>query len=232
MRLEEFLPDILRRWWIILLATATAGAVGFIVASNEPDEYSVSVRLVAVAEPVDYWLDLYAKNRLATYEPLINNYTFVQEALLDAGLDIDPGAAQQALRVSHASNQNTLTITVVDGNPQRAADIANAIQYAFIRLNDEQNESLIDRFERDPEIATPRVVLSSIESAGPPADPLPKNVTPTTVAAALLGAIAGGIVVVYLVYRDDVLRSAEDIDRHLSSPVLAVVPEDLSAVER
>ena len=129
MRLEELLPDIIRRWWIFLLAAIVAGGRSdTLVANAETEEYSVSVRLVAVAEPADYWLDLYAKNRLATYEPLINNYVFVQEALAEAGLQVDPGHAQRAMEVTHTTNRNTLSITVVDSDPQRAADIANAIQ--------------------------------------------------------------------------------------------------------
>jgi capsular polysaccharide biosynthesis protein len=232
MRLEEILPDVLRRWWLVLLAALVAGAAGYVVVNSEPDEYSVSVRLVAVAEPADYWLDLYAKNRLATYEPLINNYAFVQGALAEAELTLDPVEAQRVLEVAHTSNQNTLTITVVDTDAERAANIANAIQFAFIRLNDEQNASLIERVERDPETFTPRIVLTAIETAGPPTDPVGTSAVTTAIAAALLGALAGGVVVVFLIYRDDALRSAEDIDRHLARPVLAIVSEDLSTAER
>lgn len=225
MRLEELLPDLLRRWWIILLAAGVAGAVGYLAISSEPDEYSVSVRLVAVAEPADYWLDLYAKSRLASFEPLITNYAFVQQALADGGLDVDPAHAQRVMGVAHTANQNTLTITVVDAEPERAANIANALQFAFIRLNEEQNAALVERVERDEETFAPRVVLSSLETAGPPSDPVGRSTTTTSAAAALLGALAGGVVAVLLIYRDDALRKVEDIERHIGRPVLAVVPE-------
>ena len=232
MRFEELLPDILRRWWIFLLAGLVAGVVGYAVAIAETEEYSVSVRLVAVAEPADYWLDLYAKNRLGAYEPLINNYIFVQAALADAGLEIDPVHAQRALAVSHESNRNTLSITVVDTDPQRAADIANAIQDAFVRLNDEQNASLIERVERDPETFAPRVVLTELERAGPPSDPIASGAATTAVAAALLGTVAGGLIVILLIYRDDSLRSTEDLERHLGQPLLVVVPNAGELLER
>ncbi len=229
MRLEEFLPDVLRRWWIILLAAVCAGTVGFILASGNPTEYSVSVRLVATAEPADYWLDLYAKNRLATYEPLINNYTFVQDAMAQADLDVDPAVAQRELSVAHTTNQNTLTITVVDTDAQRAADIANAVQFAFIQLNEAQNESLISRVQRDPETFTPRIMLSTVETAGAPTDPIGTGARTTSIAAALLGAIAGAMIIVLLLYKEDVLRSLDDLERHIARPILAVVPDSPSS---
>lgn len=232
MRLEELLPDLLRRWWIILIAATIAGVVGYLLVSDEPDEYSVSVRMLAEAEPVDYWLDLHAKNRLATYEPLINNYAFVQDALAEADLSIDPSQAQQSLSVSHDPTRNTLTITVANSDPARAADIANAVQSAFIRLNDEQNEALVARVEQESETFASRVVLTAIETAAPPSDPVVAGRRSTVVAAAMLGAIAGGLLVVFLVYRDDVLRSSEDVERHIARPLLAVVPNSHTNSER
>lgn len=232
MRLEEVLPDILRRWWIVLIAAVVAAAVGFVLAGDETDEYSVSVRLAASAEPNDYWLDLYAKNRLATYEPQINNYNFVQSALVEADLDVDPAYAQQVLQLSHTTNQNVLTITVVDTEPVRAANIANAVQAALLRYNEEQNASLVARVERDPDTFTPRIVMTAIETASPPTEPVAGDARTTTVAAGLLGAIAGCLVIVALIYRDDSLKSTEDIDRHVSRPVLAIVPDDVATAER
>lgn len=232
MRLEELLPDLLRRWWIILIAATVAGVVGYMIVSDEPDEYSVSVRMFAEAEPVDYWLDLHAKNRLATYEPLINNYAFVQDALAQADLSIDPFHAQQSLSVSHDPTRNTLTITVVNSEPTRAADIANAVQSAFIRLNEEQNEALAARVEQETDSFASRVVLTAIETAAPPSDPVAAGTRSTVVAAAMLGAIAGGLIVVFMVYRDDALRSSGDVERYLARPLLAVVPNGPTNLER
>ncbi len=232
MRLEELLPDVLRRWWVVLIAAVVAASIGYALTSDHTGEYSVSVRIAANAEPADYWLDLYAKNRLATYEPMINNYNFVQGALAAADLDVDPSHAQQVLQVSHITNQNILTITVVDTQPERAANIANAVQAAFIELNEEQNADLVARVERDPDTFTPRVVMTMLETAGPPDDPVAGDRRTTSIAAGLLGAIAGGLVVVLLIYRDDALRSLEDIDRHVARPVLAVIRDDAVVAER
>jgi hypothetical protein len=43
-------------------------------------------------------------------------------------------------------------------------------------------------------------------------------------AAGLLGAIVAGLVVLGMLYFDDSIRSADDVQRYLELPVLAVVP--------
>jgi capsular polysaccharide biosynthesis protein len=230
MRPEELVPDVARRWWIIVLATLAAAITGYVLAAGQPDEYSVSVRLAASAEPADYWLDLYAKSRLAAYAPLIDNHAFVQNALDAANLSIDPGEARSKLRLSHAANFNTLTITVNDSDGQRASDIANAVQAAFIAWNEEQNVSLVARVESEEDPFPARVVIVSLGEAGAPATPNGAAVRSTTIAAALLGAVAGCVIIFFLMYRDDTLKTERDVQRYLERPLLAVLPADEPAL--
>ena len=90
MRPEEIAVTVLRRWWIVAIAALVAGLVGFLGTSSQETTYTSSARIMAIAEPPDYWLDLYAKNRLASYKDLIANWTFVSEALAERGLQHRP----------------------------------------------------------------------------------------------------------------------------------------------
>ncbi|HYI13780.1 MAG TPA: Wzz/FepE/Etk N-terminal domain-containing protein, partial [Thermomicrobiales bacterium] len=63
MRPEEIALALLRRWWIVALAALAAALVAYVATSSQPKTYTVSTRVMAVAEPPDYWMDLYAKNR-------------------------------------------------------------------------------------------------------------------------------------------------------------------------
>ncbi len=224
MRPEELLPQVLRRWWIFVIAVLATTLTGYIVVTNQPDEYTVSIRVVANAEPADYWLDLYAKNRLATFVPLISNYEFIASALGDASLDIDPSLAQRKLQVGQVSSANTLTLTVVDTDPQRAADIANAVQSAVLTRNEEYNADLIARVQLDPEVYPSRVNLIAVETAGPPDTASGPAVRSTTLAAAILGLVLGSVIVFFLIYRDQSLKTPTEIDRYLERPVIALVP--------
>jgi capsular polysaccharide biosynthesis protein len=180
--------------------------------------------VAAVAEPADYWNDLYAKNRLAAYGPLINNQAFMERALTEANVAVAPGEARGKLSISHASNTNTLTITVTDSDAERAAAIANAVQAGFISWNDEQNASLVARAESEEDPFPARVVIVPLDGAGVPAAPNASATRSTVLAAGLLGAIAGCVIIFLLMYRDDTLKSERDVERYLARPLLAVIP--------
>jgi uncharacterized protein involved in exopolysaccharide biosynthesis len=127
MRPEEIATELLRRWWIIAIAAAVAALVAYAATSSQEKTYTASARVMAIAEPPDYWLDLYAKNRLASYKDLIGNWEFVRQALADAGSDIDPNHATSVLALGHNPDSNVLQIVVTDTDPSRAAAIVNAL---------------------------------------------------------------------------------------------------------
>lgn len=225
MRPEEILGEVLRRWWVIVIAAVVAAGIAYVGTASQPKEYTVSVRIMAIAEPPDYWMDLYAKNRLASYKDLINNWNFVHEALVAAGQeDIDPSLAQSKLQMAHNPDANTIRIIVNDTDPERAAEIVNALSAAFIQRNEEQNEALVARVTEVEDMIPGRVNMLALEQANPPTVPSGPRVKVNTVAAGLLGAAAGIVVAFALVYRDDTLKSQRDVERYLERPILATLP--------
>jgi capsular polysaccharide biosynthesis protein len=225
MRPEQLLGEVLRRWWILLLATLVAATVAYIGTANQDKTYTVSVRVMAIASPPDYWLDLYAKNRLASYKDLINNWNFVSRALTDAGLDIDPGLAQSKLSLGHNPDTNVIQIIATDTEPSRAADIVNALAAGFVRQNDLDNERFIAEVEEIEDVYPGRVNMVQLETANPPTTASGPRVRVNTLAGAVLGFAAGLLIVFGLIYLDDTLRSREEVVRYLQRPLLAVTPE-------
>lgn len=225
MRPEEILLEVVRRWWVIVIVAVVAAGVAYVGTARQDKTYTVSVRLMAIAEPPDYWMDLYAKNRLASYKDLINNWEFVNGALQAAELDIDPGLAQSKLQLGHNPDSNIVQIVVVDTEPQRAADIANALAAGFAARNEELNEQLIEQVIDLEERVPGRVNLLQLETANPPSEASGPRVRVNTLAAGILGAVVGLAIVLFLLYRDDTLKSPADLERYLGAPLLATVPE-------
>src|SRR5688500_3449313 len=145
MRPEEIALALLRRWWIVALSAIVAALVAYVATSNQPKTYTVSTRVMAVAEPPDYWMDLYAKNRLASYKDLINNWEFVRWSLEQAASDIDPGLAQSKLALGHSPDSNSVQIVAEDTDAARAATIVNALADGFVLRNAEENQELLER---------------------------------------------------------------------------------------
>lgn len=224
MRPEEIALAILRRWWLILIAAVAAAGVAYILTASQEKEYVVSTRVMAIAEPPEYWMDLYAKNRLASYRDLINNWDFVANALQNAGSDLDPGLAQSKLGLGHNPDANIVQIVVTDTDPERAALIANALADWFVVWNEQENE---ERLAEQTSLQNPfpgRVNMQKLETPSAPSTPSGPRVKVNTLAGGILGAVAGVVLAFGLVWYDDTLKNRRDLDRYLELPVLETIP--------
>jgi len=226
MRPEEIAVAILRRSWIIVLAAVVAALVAFVGTGGETKTYTVNARLMAIADPPDYWVDLYAKNRLASYRDIISSWAFISAAMENADSDISPDVAASGLSVSHNPDANVVQITVNDTDPQRAADIANALADEFVRRSVEMNDALLARPRVENQTRPETVTIVKLDTPSAPSTPNASRRGVSTAAGGLAGALAGACIVFLLVYRDDTLKNRTDLERHLGLPLLATVRED------
>ncbi|CAN5374706.1 Wzz/FepE/Etk N-terminal domain-containing protein [soil metagenome] len=224
MRPEEIALALLRRWWIVALAALAAATIAYIGTSSQPSTYVVSTRIMAIAEPPDYWMDLYAKNRLSSYRDLINNWEFITGSLQEAGSDIDPGVAQSKLALGHNPDSNIVQIVVTDTEPQRAATIANALADGFVRRNEAENERQIAQRTTLDNQFPGRVTMEKLETPAAPMVPSGPRVRVNTLAGGVLGAVAGLMVAFGTIYLDDTLKTRRDLERYLEWPVLGTIP--------
>jgi capsular polysaccharide biosynthesis protein len=225
VRPEEYALIVLRRWWLVALAALVAAGVAFTYSNAQPRTYQVSTRLMAIAEPPDYWLDLYAKNRLGSYKGMINNGDFVADALARAGLQVDLGQAMSTLSVDSNNDGNLVQITVTDTDPERAAAVANALADAFVVRSEAENQRIAEAYPSGPEgDKRGTVEVVKLETASPPQNPIGPRVKLNTAAAALLGLAFGVLLTFGAAYLDDTLRTVDDIDRYLALPTIVEVP--------
>jgi len=224
VRPEEYLAIVLRRWWVVLLAGLVAAAVAFFYSSTMPPTYQVSVRLMAVAQPPDYWLDLYAKNRLASFQDLIRNGDFVASALARAGLSADPGQVLGSLQLGRNQDSNVIQLVVTDTDPARAARVANALADAFVAQTMAENQRILEQF-RDPfgQRIQGTVTVLKLDTASPPSVPVGPRTRLNTIGGLVLGLAFGILVTFGIEYFEDVLRTARETTRALGLPVLSEI---------
>lgn len=225
MRPEEYALIVLRRWWLVALAALAAATVAYVYTASQPRTYQVSARLMAIAQPPDYWLDLYAKNRLGSYKSLIDNWDFVAGALRDANLNVDPGQAIGSLALAHNPDNNVVQIVVTDTDPSRAAAVANALADAFVARSVRENEQILTNYPAGSDGQQRGTVeIVKLESPSPPTTPIGPRVKLNTAAAALLGLAFGVLLTFAAEYLDDTVRTEEDVDRYLALPTIGGIP--------
>ena len=251
MRPEEYVRIVLRRWWLLPLIALTAAAVAYVVTDRQSRVYHSSTELIAIGQPPDYWMDLYAKNRLASYKKLVAEPRVLRRAVELGRLDqvgLDAGAVGAKLALAHNPDTNTVQIAASDGDPARAARIANAMAAAFVEQNAADNEALLRQLrdrgpcelpelrpicERDPQLAQQLrggtdsvkwVELRQLGQAGPAAQASAPRPKLNAAAAAILGAALALVLAFLLEYLDDTLKTPDDVRRYLELPVVAGVP--------
>lgn len=216
---------VLRRWWLVVLAALAAAAVGYGVTATQPRTYQAGTNLMAIAQPPDYWLDLYAKNRLASYTDLINNWDFVAAALQQAHLNVTPGEVMGGLSVGHNPDSNTVQIALTDTDPARAASVVNALADAFVARSVNDNRQIAADFPANSSGQRQGTVqILKLGTASAPTTPIGPRVKLNTVAAALLGGVFGVLLAFGAEYLDDTLRTEQDIDRYLALPTVIAIP--------
>lgn len=224
MRPEEIALALLRRWWVVAIAALMAVGIAYVLTASQEKTYVVSTRVMAIAEPPDYWMDLYAKNRLASYRDLINNWDFVSEALTQSGSDIDPGLAQSKLTLGHNPDSNIVQIVVTDTEPERAATIANALADGFVTWNEAENERVVSQQTTLQNQYPGRVTMEKLETPSAPTVPSGPRVKVNTLAGGVLGTVVGLMLAFGMVYFDDTLKTRRDLERYLGWPVIGTVP--------
>lgn len=236
MRPEEYLRIALRRWWLLPLLALTTAAVAFWYTDRQPRVYNSSTTLSVSGEPVGYFLDLTAKNRLAPLKPIITSGEIadraVQRGNLDEQFGLDAGAVLGRLAIAHNPDTNTIQLAASDSDPRRAAAIVNAVAGAFIAYVDEDNERIVREFPRRNEQgqtvpgAIERIRVTQLGKAGPAALPSAPRPKLNAAAGLILGAALALVLAFALEYFDDTLHTPAEVRRHLDLPTLAGIPAD------
>ncbi len=135
---------------------------------------------------------------------------------VDRSLHTDLGAETilEHARAEPVLDSDQIRIDVEDSDAQRAAQLSLAIADVYTQQHNAQEQG---------KLREERVILSTLDRGNQAVLMWPQTriVVP---AAALLGALVAGLVVLGLVYLDDTIRTPSDVQRYLELPLLGVVP--------
>lgn len=155
--------------------------------------------------------DLLLNQKLvSTYSEIIKSRTIVNEVINKLNLKIDVDNLTKRISVSSKKDTELLEITVSYTDAKLAADIANSLAEVFKTKVKEvyniDNVSVIDVAEVNDE-------------------PYNISMAKTSIMFSVLGIIIVCAVLFLRMYFNNTINSAEDVERLLDIPVLAIVPK-------
>jgi len=211
MTLKDYLDVAKRWWWLVLLGCVLAGGSAYVLTSRMTPIYSaralVLVNQVQSPSVTTYQDILSSQSLTKTYARLATSDINLQravEALGDQSLDLD--ALRGTVSANDVMDTQLIYITAEDADPERAANIANAVAGVF------------PEYIRDAQIAGAdgQAVKNTVfvaEEASVPVGPVRPNKTLNTALGLFLGLVVMLAAVALIEYLDDDVDSAEDVER-------------------
>ncbi len=216
MQLKDYARVLLKRGWIIILLAVLAAGSAYVFSKLQTPVYRSTVTLSArPARPSDYGQSLAIKNLLRNYVQQMQSPALTQQVIDKQQLDMTPEKFVSLLNFN--ADESTLTISIEARHPIAAvaAGMAQTLSDVFISTHNQENLQ-IDQQDR--------ILVKPLRNATSPVIFSPKT-SINTLAGAILGALIGVVIIFALEWvESDIVRTAEDIERHIGVTVLGAIP--------
>ena len=146
---------------------------------------------------------------VSTYSVLVRSKDVLGQVISNLGIDISWEQLRNNVTVSSVEDTEVIEISVTNGNPQYAADIANEIAKVFS-----------DKVAEIYNINNVHIV----DEAETPTGPSNVNHTKDVIIFAFIGVVVAVIYVLIANMLDTTIKTADDIERLYKLPVLASIP--------
>lgn len=195
----------------VFVACAAMGFLGTKLLMEK--EYTASTRVYVLnrsSETAVVYSDYQISSKMLNdYKVLITGMNVTQEVVHQLGLECDHEDLARQISVTSPEDTQFVQINVTDTDPQRAADIANAVrEVASVQITELMDVEAVNL----------------IYAAGVPKEPSGPNTMINTVLSAGAGVILTLAVLVLVYVLDDTIRSEEDVERYLGLSVMGVIP--------
>jgi succinoglycan biosynthesis transport protein ExoP len=203
-------------------------ALGLLVAALltwlTPKSYESTTRLWVTtagnpANPSDpYNSDQFAQSRIVSYVQVLTSLEFAQTVISDADLPITPAEFADEVSVTPLPDTVVLEVTVDDPTPQRAQQIAVAVDRSFT--------AYVTALETPDGAAASNVKVATIQDATFEPDAVSPNAARNLALGAALGLVLGFAIALLRVRTDRSVRSDAHVRTATGVAPIGWVPED------
>jgi capsular polysaccharide biosynthesis protein len=209
VEISGYLVTLRRWWWTLLVATWVTAVAGFLVASSLTRIYEAEARLLVGPFNTDLNTQRASGQLALTYGELVTSRPMLESVIEELGIDVDVEALRETVASIPNDVTRILTIRVQDPDPERAAEIANALAAATDELA--SGTSSVQRPEGE---------IHVVNLASPPTTPVAPQVSLIVMMSAAAGLVAAVAAVLILDLLETRVRSNEDLSRVSMLPVL------------
>jgi capsular polysaccharide biosynthesis protein len=214
LELSDYLRILRRRGWIIVVMVVITAASAYIFSKLQTPVYRASVNVSINPARADLGLTQSAKWLLRNYVAIVHSETWARDVINRLDIDLTPGQLKSNVTVASDESRFTIQIDVKDFDAGQAVRVADAWAQKLVDWRNEQNalqrkEDQVHAYQIDPAtwgIFTPKTKIN-------------------TLAGAIFGLLLAGVIIFFLEWVESgVIRSTNDVERHLGLTILGAVP--------
>lgn len=229
MDLREYVR-ILRRSWILIIATTLAGLlVGGTASVLTKPTYSAQTQLFVSLQNSGTVQELqqgntFSQARVQSYVKTVASPAVLQPAIDALGLNESPASLASRVEASTEVSTVLITISVSDASPVQAAAMAEAIANSLIKV--------VDSLEKPKTGGSSPVSLSVITPAVAPSAPSGPNTRLNLILGLLFGLVLGFGVAALRAALDNRVRGEDDLRQVTDAPLLGGISFDQDATRK
>ncbi len=214
MPLTDYVRILWRRGWILALMAVLTAVAAFVFSKLQTPVYQSTIRVLVQPARTDFGLTQSAKILLRSYVAWMDTERVAADVIDALQLDTLPEVLRGNVTIASDDSRFVIQIDVENENGDLANDVARKWAELFIQWRNDENQ------KQRKEDRVDAIILDA------PSYNLDRPIYKTnTVAGAVLGFLLGGVIVFVLEYLESaVIRSAIDVERQFSLPVLGAIP--------
>ncbi|WP_340371777.1 Wzz/FepE/Etk N-terminal domain-containing protein [Peribacillus sp. FSL E2-0218] len=213
--IADIFKTLKKRWKLIMLLTLIAalisGAISYFLLTPV---YQSSTQILVNQKQSENQLD---SNQIRSNIDMINTYSVIikspailEKVIDDLELDQSVEQLSEKITINSQENSQVFSLTVQDGNPSQAVEIANTVSETFQKeIKDIMNVDNVS-------------VLAKAEISDNPS-PVKPNPVLNIAIALVVGLMAGVGLAFLLEYMDNTIKDEKDIETLLELPLLGSI---------
>lgn len=222
---EEIVHIVKKRFGLLLfmglLGLAISSVITFVVVTPKYDATTqLLINKVQKGDSVNPYQETQTDLQLMnTYIAIVKSDVILDEAIRELNLSMDVKKLKESLTVASEENSKVMNISIRSTDPVESVTIANKIAEIF----KQKTPGLI-------EVKNVQILSqANLKNAFTPVSP---NVGLNLAAGALLGIIAGGLLIAILELTDHTFKSEREIEEYLEVPVIGSIHQMNNAQKR
>ena len=232
MTLQSYLRILAERWKLIVLFVLIGTGIAVLLTATTPKTYQASVQLFVATSSttsstintdVQYQSVAFTQAQVQTFAQIVASPDVLERVKQDLHLNISDSALKGKLSADAPVGKSIVEVHVSDGNPYRAAVIANSVSLAF--------RSVVEGYyaERTGKRTAHPVRLYVTDPATAPSSPASPKPLLNIVLGLLLGLLVGVGLAVARDSLDTRIKDSDKLSKAAGAPSMGVVVEDPTA---